>query len=328
MAGSRGRGPRVRCVWCRDRTNHHLFQPLPYQVVTAGLSGPDIAAPLRHILRPQGNVTVRMDEVRDIDVAQRLVTLAGCQLDYDHRLVANGSNRAYFGHDDRERFAPGTKILDDALAIRRHILGAFEAAKRESDSGRHAAWLSFLLISAKHTGVALADTLAEVAHHTLPSECRVADPRTAQIHLVKAGPRVLASMPLALSTSEQHPLERMGVRVHLNTAVRGVDDTGAKVLASLLYAALGGSLFFLPLNLIQLQGYGATAAGAASLTFVAIMFLLSCWAGSLVDFSARSCRWSSVRSLPPRGSVCLPCRRSMAATGIVFSRPSASSAWA
>ena len=212
-----------------DRTNHHLFQPLLYQVATAGLSGPDIAAPLRHILRKQRNVTVRMDEARGIDVQQRRVMLAGGMLDYDYLLVATGSSHAYFGHDEWERHAPGMKTMDDALAIRRHILNAFESAEREPDPVRRAAWLSFVVIGAGPTGVELAGTLAEIAHHTLPSEFRVADPRTAQIHLVEAGARVLSSMPPSLSAEAQRQLERMGVHVHLNAAVTAVSDTGVQM---------------------------------------------------------------------------------------------------
>jgi NADH dehydrogenase FAD-containing subunit len=212
-----------------DRTNHHLFQPLLYQMATAGLSGPDIAAPLRHILRKQRNVTVRMDEARSIDVQQRQVTLAGGTLNYDYLLVATGSSHAYFGHDEWERHAPGMKTMDDALAIRRHILDAFESAEREPDPVRRAAWLSFVVIGAGPTGVELAGTLAEIAHHTLPSEFRVADPRTAQIYLVEAGARVLSSMPLSLSVKAQRQLELMGVHVHLNAAVTAVSDTGVQM---------------------------------------------------------------------------------------------------
>ncbi|KRE89110.1 pyridine nucleotide-disulfide oxidoreductase [Frateuria sp. Soil773] len=219
-----------------DRTNHHLFQPLLYQVATAGLSGPDIAAPLRHILRRQRNVTVRMDEARGIDLRQRRVALAGGTLDYDYLLVATGSSHAYFGHDDWARHAPGMKTMDDALAIRRRILSAFEAAEREPDPARRAAWLSFVVIGAGPTGVELAGTLAEIAHHTLRDEFREADPRTAQIHLVEAGPRVLAAMPPTLSAEAQRRLERMGVRVHLGAAVTGVDEAGVQVDAQRIEA--------------------------------------------------------------------------------------------
>lgn len=207
-----------------DRTNHHLFQPLLYEVATAGLSGPDIAAPLRHILRRQANVTVRMETVTAIDVAQKRVSMSDDVMTYDYLIVATGSSHAYFGHDDWAGNAPGMKTMNDALAIRRHILNAFEAAERESDPAKRAAWLSFVVIGAGPTGVELAGTLAEIAHHTLANEFRVADPHQAQIHLVEAGPRVLASMPASLSAKAQQQLEQLKVRVHLNAAVTDVGE--------------------------------------------------------------------------------------------------------
>ena len=212
-----------------DRVNHHLFQPLLYQVATAGLSGPDIAAPLRHILRRQRNVTVLMDEAREIDVHLRRVVLAHGTIDYDYLIVATGSTDAYFGHDEWESRAPGLKTLDDALAIRRRILDAFECAERETDPALRETWLNFVVIGAGPTGVELAGTLAEIAQHTLPREFRNIDPRRAQIHLVEAGPRVLASMPEALSAKAQHRLERMGVCVHIDAAVTQVDENGVQM---------------------------------------------------------------------------------------------------
>ena len=209
-----------------DRANHHLFQPLLYQVAAASLSGPDIAAPLRQIVRRQANATVLMEDVRTIDVAQRCVQTSGGSHVYDWLVVATGSTHAYFGHDDWATHAPGLKTLDDALAIRRRVLSAFEAAEREPDPVRRAAWLSFVVIGAGPTGVELAGTLAEMAHHTLPREFRVARPRDAQIHLVEAGPRVLSAMPETLSVVARRKLERMGVRVHCGAAVTGVDATG------------------------------------------------------------------------------------------------------
>lgn len=209
-----------------DRTNHHLFQPLLYQVATAGLSGPDIAAPLRHILRKQANVTVLMEEARGIDVSRRRVTLTHGLLEYDYLIVATGSTHAYFGHDDWELRAPGLKTLDDALRIRRRILDAFEAAEREADPAQRQAWLSFVVIGAGPTGVELAGTLAEIAHHTLPHEFRVVDPRDSRIHLVEAGARVLSMMPPSLSAKAQRRLEWMGVQVHTDAAVTGIDSNG------------------------------------------------------------------------------------------------------
>jgi NADH dehydrogenase len=209
-----------------DRTNHHLFQPLLYQVAMAGLSSPDIAAPLRHILRRQSNVTVRMDEVRSIDVSARRVTLAHGTLDYDYLVVATGARHAYFGHDDWASFAPGLKTLDDAFLIRRRMLEAFEHAERETDSALRSEWLNFVIIGGGPTGVELAGTLAEIARHTLPREFRHSDPRNANIHLVEAGPRVLASMPESLSAKARSQLERLGVSVQTGRAVTSIDAGG------------------------------------------------------------------------------------------------------
>ncbi|MFI4969902.1 MAG: NAD(P)/FAD-dependent oxidoreductase, partial [Lysobacterales bacterium] len=164
-----------------DRTNHHLFQPLLYQVAMAGLSSPDIAAPLRHILRGQRNVSVRMDEALAIDVGARRVTFTQGALDYDYLIVATGSRHAYFGHDDWEPCAPGLKTLDDAMLIRRRMLEAFEHAERESDPALQAEWLDFVIIGGGPTGVELAGTLAEIARHTLPREFRHSDPRRSHI---------------------------------------------------------------------------------------------------------------------------------------------------
>ena len=209
-----------------DRSNHHLFQPLLYQVATAGLSAPDIAAPLRHLLRGQKNAEVRLDEVRSIDLAQRRVTLEGGVLDYDFLVVATGAAHTYFGHDDWARFAPGLKTLDDAFVVRRKVLEAFEVAERETDEDARAAWLNLVVIGGGPTGVELAGTLAEIARHTLSDEFRRIDPRSARIHLVEAGPRILPSMPEVLSTSAQRQLERLGVEVHLGQAVTAIDDAG------------------------------------------------------------------------------------------------------
>jgi len=212
-----------------DRTNHHLFQPLLYQVATAGLSAPDIAAPLRHILRKQGNVTVHMDQVRTIDVEARRVTLADGALDYDFLVVATGATHAYFGHDDWAAHAPGLKTLEDALAIRSRVLSAFEAAEREHDASRREAWLNFVVIGGGPTGVELAGTLAEIARHTLPREFRRADVRAARVHLVEAGPRLLASMPEDLSEKTRLQLERLGVQVHTGDAVTAIDGDGVEL---------------------------------------------------------------------------------------------------
>ena len=209
-----------------DRTNHHLFQPLLYQVATAGLSAPDIAAPLRHILRGQANVTVRLDEALSIDRESRRVVLAGGAMDYDFLLVATGATHAYFGNDHWAAHAPGLKTLDDALAIRGRVLSAFEAAEREDDADARRRWLEFVVIGGGPTGVELAGTLAEIARHTLPREFRRADVRSARVHLVEAGPRLLAAMPPDLSEKTRRQLQRLGVEVHTGSAVTGIDAEG------------------------------------------------------------------------------------------------------
>jgi NADH dehydrogenase len=213
-----------------DRTNHHLFQPLLYQVATAGLSAPDIAAPLRHILRGQGNVTVLMAEVARVEPeANRLHCSDGSIVEYDYLVLASGATHAYFGHEDWAPDAPGLKTLDDALAIRRRVLSAFEAAEREENVDAREGWLSFVVIGGGPTGVELAGTLAEIARHTLRKEFRRSEPRHAQVHLVEAGPRVLAAMAPALSESARRQLEKLGVQVHTGHAVTQIDAQGVRI---------------------------------------------------------------------------------------------------
>ncbi len=220
-----------------DRCNHHLFQPLLYQVATAGLSAPDIAAPLRHILRKQANVTVLLDEVLGIDKAARTLQLGkGAALGYDYLLVASGARHAYFGHDEWAGRAPGLKTLDDALAIRRQLLTAFERAEAETDAVKRAAWLSFVIIGGGPTGVELAGTLAEIAHHTLRREFRRIDPAEARVVLVEAGARVLSSFPESLSESARKHLARLGVQVRTGGAITGIDDEGVDIGAQRLAA--------------------------------------------------------------------------------------------
>ncbi|MCW0414169.1 NAD(P)/FAD-dependent oxidoreductase [Xanthomonas sacchari] len=213
-----------------DRRNHHLFQPLLYQVATAGLSAPDIAAPLRQILRHQDNVEVRLGEVVDIDKQARQVRLAdGQALDYDYLLVATGATHAYFGHDDWAAHAPGLKTLDDALQLRRHLLLAFERAEAETDPAARAAWLSFAIVGGGPTGVELAGTLAEIARHTLKHEFRRIDPAEARVRLIEAGPRVLSSFPEHLSAKAQQQLEKLGVEVLTGVPVADIDAHGYRL---------------------------------------------------------------------------------------------------
>jgi NADH dehydrogenase len=210
-----------------DRSNHHLFQPLLYQVATAGLAAPSIAAPLRYILRKQRNVTVLMGEVSRIDMATRRVQAAERVIDYDYLLVASGATHAYFGHDAWEQFAPGLKNLDDAFVIRRRILEAFERAEATSSATERDACLTFAVIGGGPTGVELAGTLAEIARHTLAREFRHIDPRRARVLLIEAGPRVLSALDQALSEKARTQLEHLGVEVLTG---KPVTDIGAGFL--------------------------------------------------------------------------------------------------
>ena len=210
-----------------DRGNHHLFQPLLYQVATAGLSAPDIAAPLRHILRRQQNVEVRMATVIGIDAeAKRIALDDGSALAFDFLLLASGATHAYFGNDHWAAHAPGLKTLDDALDLRRKLLLAFERAEAAADPAERAAWLSFAIVGGGPTGVELAGTLAEIARHTLKNEFRNIDPAQARVRLVEAGPRVLAAFPQALSEKAKRQLEKLGVEVSLGTPVADIGADG------------------------------------------------------------------------------------------------------
>lgn len=210
-----------------DRRNHHLFQPLLYQVATAGLSAPDIAAPLRHILGDQRNVEVRLGEVTAIYKQARQITLAdGSQLGYDTLMLCTGATHAYFGHDEWAADAPGLKTLDDAIALRRKLLLAFERAEAEPDPARKAAWLSFAVVGGGPTGVELAGTLAEIARHTLRNEFRHIDPASAKVRLVEAGPRVLSTFPEVLSLKARRQLEKLGVEVLTGTPVSDINGDG------------------------------------------------------------------------------------------------------
>ena len=213
-----------------DANNYHLFTPLLYQVATAGLSAPDIAAPIRHILAPQRNTTVLLGRADGIDVARRVVRLEDAsELPYDQLVVATGATHSYFGHDEWAPFAPGLKTLDDALEIRSRILLAFERAEREADPARRAAWLTFVVIGAGATGVELAGTLAEIARQTLHGEFRRFDPRNARVVLVEGSDRVLPPYPPALSEKARLQLERLGVTVWVGKRVTGVDPGGVAI---------------------------------------------------------------------------------------------------
>ena len=213
-----------------ERTNHHLFQPLLYQVATAGLSAPAIAAPARHLFRKQPNVTTLLGEVTAIDVQARQVLLDdGPAIAYDHLIVAAGGTHSYFGHDDWAPFAPGLKTLDDAFEIRRRILLAFEQAEKETDPARREGWLTFAVIGGGPTGVEMAGTLAEIARHSMAGEFRRIDPASARIVLIEGGSRVLQAMPEALSRRAREQLEKLGVEVQLESQVTAIDSAGLEV---------------------------------------------------------------------------------------------------
>jgi NADH:ubiquinone reductase (H+-translocating) len=212
-----------------DRHNYHLFQPLLYQVATAGLPPSDVAWPVRSILRRQRNTTVLLGEVTAIDTACNVVALGERTLDYDYLVVAAGSTHSYFGHDDWRPFAPGLKSIDDATAIRRKILSAFEAAEMETDAARRERLLRFVIVGAGPTGVELAGTIAELARFTLAADFRRIDPRSAKIVLVEAGPRVLAAFKEAQSAYAKRSLEKLGVEVRVSSTVTGCDDDGVLI---------------------------------------------------------------------------------------------------
>ena len=213
-----------------DRSNHHLFQPLLYQVATAGMAAPAIAAPIRHLFRKQANLTTLLGEVVDVDATAREVRLAnGGVLGYDHLIVAAGATHSYFGKDEWAAFAPGLKTLADAFAIRRRVLMSYEAAENEPDPARQRALLTFCVIGAGPTGVEMAGTLVEIARHTLKNEFRHIDPASAEVLLIEGGGRVLQAMPENLSQRAREQLEKLGVRVMLNARVTHIDATGLTI---------------------------------------------------------------------------------------------------
>jgi NADH dehydrogenase len=207
-----------------DRRNHHVFQPLLYQVATAGLSPGDIASPIRWILRRQKNVRVWLGEVTHVDVRARQVELNdGTLVGYDALIVASGATHAYFGHDEWREFAPGLKTLEDALEIRRRVLVAFERAERERDPAAQRRLLTFVVVGGGPTGVELAGALAEISRHALASDFRAIAPETARIILIEGGPAVLSSYPQPLPAFARKALERLGVAVWTGALVSGID---------------------------------------------------------------------------------------------------------
>jgi NADH dehydrogenase len=216
-----------------DRTNHHLFQPLLYQVATGVLSEGDVAPPIREVLRSQRNARVLLGEVVDVNLDAREVVVETVterrQVPYDSLIVAAGAGQSYFGHDEFAIHAPGMKTIDDALELRGRIFGAFEMAEAEADPGRREEWLTFVVVGAGPTGVELSGQIAELAHRSLQRNYRNIDPGSARVLLVEAADKVLAPFPEPLRRRAQRDLEELGVDVRFHTKVTGVDETGLHV---------------------------------------------------------------------------------------------------
>ncbi|HEX3446546.1 MAG TPA: NAD(P)/FAD-dependent oxidoreductase [Chthoniobacterales bacterium] len=227
-----GKGVRVALI---DRTNHHLFQPLLYEVATAGLSPADIAQPIRHILRDAKNIEVVMGEVDWIDADEKQIqTTDNISYAYDYLILAAGARHSYFGHDEWESFAPGLKSLEDAIELRRRILKAFEAAEMADSKEDRQAALTFTVVGAGPTGVEMAGAIAELAHKTLAEDFRRIDARSARVLLLDGAPRILPSFPEDLSRSALAQLKSMGVEVHTGAIVKGVNNRGVTVNGELL----------------------------------------------------------------------------------------------
>src|SRR6266849_7566150 len=221
-----------------DRQNFHTFQPLLYQVATAGLSPGEIAAPIRWIMRSRRNVEVLMSEVQDFDLSRRVVKLPDGEIPYDYLIVASGASHAYFGHDEWEPLAPGLKTIEDALEIRRRVLLAFELAERQASSEKEQVQLNFVVVGGGPTGVELAGTLAEIARRALTNEFRTIDPRKTRIVLLEGGPRILPAYPEDLSRSAEEQLKRLGVEVHTSAMVTGIEPAAVLMGKTRLPAAV------------------------------------------------------------------------------------------
>lgn len=212
-----------------DQQNYHLFQPLLYQVATAGLAPSDIAWPIRGILSQQKNVTVLLDSVNGVDLNVKEVITNKRRLPFDYLVLATGARHAYFGHEDWEQHAPGLKSIDDATSIRQRILMAFEKAEMTHDEIERERLLTFVVVGAGPTGVELAGTIAELASRTLAADFRNIDSRSARIILLEAGPRVLPAMPTELTVYTEQSLEKLGVELRLGNAVTHCDEKGVMI---------------------------------------------------------------------------------------------------
>jgi NADH dehydrogenase len=219
-----------------DRRNHHLFQPLLYQVATAALNPSDIAVPIRSILRRQKNANVLMGEASTVDVAGRKVILTDGELSYDRLILATGATHSYFGHDDWAPYAAGLKTIEDALEIRRRVLVAYERAEREPDADRQREWLTFVIVGGGPTGVELAGALAEISRHALARDFRAIDPTRARILLLEGGPRILPPFPPELSEKAREQLVALGVEVRSGAQVTAIDAGGVQIGAERIAA--------------------------------------------------------------------------------------------
>lgn len=226
-----------------DRSNHHLFQPLLYQVAMAALSPAEIAVPIRHILTQYHNITVLQDEVCDLDLSQRQISARNHTLDYDYLILACGANHSYFGHEEWEEYAPGLKTIEQATEIRRRVLTAFEAAEWTSDPEQLRKLMTFVIIGGGPTGVELAGAIGEMSRFTLAQDFRHINPKLAHIILVEAGPRLLPSFAEKLAQDATDVLENIGVQVRTSSTVTGVDQDGVTIgqervaAATILWAA-------------------------------------------------------------------------------------------
>ena len=268
------RSPHVR-VTLVDRQNHHLFQPLLYQVATAGLSAPEIAQPIRSILSDKENVTVLLDQVLDFKLAEKQVVLGTGPLTYDYLVLALGGATSYFGHPDWEQFAPGLKSLDDAMRIRRHILLAFEQAENEPDPTKHDRLMTIVVVGGGPTGVELAGAFAELTRTVLQKDFKRINPAQARVVLIEAGPRVLAHFTPGMSADAERQLRELGVEVRTHTKVKSITEGHVELEGEIIAAE----------NIIWAAGVSASPFWLASLR-LGWVWTRACDLGTWLDFMA------------------------------------------